>query len=276
MSYTDMKWAQKVALNFSGTYSWQFILILHTGLSSLAVSSGKQIKAEAWGLQKTAYFSNMRGICTRMEESICARDRDLWDTSIFSRGPMHNKIKNKIKPESKKNPKPPPTPLEKVQKKKSVKPQLYIIQDLCRDNEAAEQAAVIMLLDMEHFRYQAQKFSLGFLKLQKMVFLVKITGLSHIFFSCTLDIQMRSKKLCVQCQRCDNSDQEIWVVLPVPRFCDSPAAQVSLQQKFWVFWIRSNNPVSQKWERKLRKVLLSSCCWLVNFPQLSHNSIRQK
>lgn len=126
MSYTDMKWAQKVALNFSGTYSWQFILILHTGLSSLAVSSGKQIKAEAWGLQKTAYFSNMRGICTRIEESICARDRDLWDTSIFSRGPMHNKIKNKIKPESKKNPKPPPTPLEKVQKKKICQtPTLY-------------------------------------------------------------------------------------------------------------------------------------------------------
>lgn len=54
-----------------------------------------------------------------MEESICARDRDLWDTAIFSsRAPMHNKTKNKIKPESKKTPKPPPTPLEKSTEKK--------------------------------------------------------------------------------------------------------------------------------------------------------------
>lgn len=45
---------------------------------------------------------------------------------------MHNMTKNKIKTESKKNPNTiPPNPLEKVQeKKKSVKPQLYIIQDL--------------------------------------------------------------------------------------------------------------------------------------------------
>lgn len=158
------------------------------------MSSGRQIKAEVRGPQKPACFSNMRGICTRIEESICARDRDLWDTSIFSRVPMHNKTKNKIKPESKKTPKPPPTQLEKVQKKISVNPQLYIIQDVCRDNEAAEQAAVNMLLDMQHFGYQAQQFSLGFLKLQK-IFLVKTTDLSQIFFSCTLDIQVRSKQL---------------------------------------------------------------------------------
>lgn len=58
------------------------------------------------------------GICTRMEESICARQRDLWGTSIFSRASMRDKTRNKIKPESKKIPKTtPPTPLGKVQKK---------------------------------------------------------------------------------------------------------------------------------------------------------------
>lgn len=73
-----------------------------------------------------------------------------------------------------------------------------------------------------------------------------------------------------------NSHQEISVLLPVPCFCDSCAARVSLQQKSWVFWIRPDNPVSHKWERNLRKVLFSSCCWSVNFLELSCNSIRQK
>lgn len=113
----------------------------------------------------------MMGICKRMEETICLRGRDLWDTSIFSRVPMHNKTKNKIKLESKKNPT-PSTPLEKVQKKIPVKPQLSIIQDLCRDIEAAEQAAVIMLLDMKRFGYQTQQFSLG-----------RISQVAEIFFS---------------------------------------------------------------------------------------------
>lgn len=119
-----------------------------------------------------------------MEESICARQRDLWGTSIFSRAFMHDKTRNKIKPEPKKIPKTtPPTSLGKVQKKISVKPQLYIIQVLCRDNETAEQAAVIMLLGMKHFRYQAQQFSLGMIsQVAENIFLVKTTEVSQILF----------------------------------------------------------------------------------------------
>lgn len=96
------------------------------------------------------------------------------------------------------------------------------------------------------------------------------------YLSCSLDIQVRSKKPWVQSQRCHNSDREIWVILAVPCLHDPCVTWVSLQPKSLVLWARSHNPVFQKWERNLRKVLGSSCCWSVYFLEPSCNSIRQK
>lgn len=130
---------------------------------------------------------------------------------------------------------------------------------------------------MKHFGYQAQQFSLGRIsQVEENFFSQNYWPIIDTVFLVLWTFRWEVRKLWVQSQRHNNSDQETWVILPVPCFHDSRAAQVSLQQKSCVFRIRFDNPVFQKWERKIRKVLLSSCFWSVNFLELSCNSVRQK